>query len=137
MEAGLSGAAAEKIDLEDCSVCLHPVSERPAELIDALIVFFTQQQDVQRAYLVELIDLASGLHTSCLIGIELLSDEDLVIAGTATIIRDIHGCNHPVDILELGSGKRSTISSGLQESDCFYDRSWGAHFVDQEPDRPS
>lgn len=29
------------------------------------------------------------------------SDEDLVIAGTATIIRDIHGCNHPVDILEL------------------------------------
>ncbi len=134
---GAPGVAAEMIDVKDGSLGIRPTSEKPADLVDALIVYFSQQKHVQRAYFAELVDQNSGLPTSWLIGIEMLGDKDPAITGIATIVQDLHRGDRPVDILKLGDGKYSASAYGLDAGDCFYDRSWGAYFVDGESDRPS
>lgn len=134
---GAPGAAAEKIDVKAGSLGIRPTSERPPELIDALTIYFSQQQDVQRAYVAEVIHIGTGLAASWLIAVELLGDETHIVAGIASIVQDLHCGDRPVDILKLGKGKHAATSKGLDTASCFYDRSWGAYFVDRESDRPS
>jgi hypothetical protein len=134
---GAPGTAAEKVDVKEGSLGIRPTSEKPEELIDALIVYFSQQQEIQRAYYAELVDLDTGSPTSWLIGIELQGNEDRALAGIASIVQDLHCGGRPVDILKLGDGKYSAASCGLGASDCFYDRSWGASLIDQTSRRPS
>ena len=127
---GVPGLPAQDNFSEDRSSGIRSTRVRPAEMLNSLVVYFSRQQEVQRAYFAERIDLDTGIPKSWFVGIEVQGEVLQTMTGAATIVQDHQWGDRPIDILPLGDGGFSAGSCGLVEGDCFYVRTSDSIFLD-------
>lgn len=134
---GTVAEQAEEIIVTEGGVGIRAAPEMPTELIDALIVLFSQMHEVKIAYFGESYDVKADTPTSWLICIDVEGDTHRAIQATTTIVQDIRMRDRPVDILRLDTENRSIVARGIGTEGCFYDRSWGARLNDPNSFRTS
>lgn len=96
----------------------------PGKVIDSLIQLFAQHRTVKRAAIACMWELEENAEPVLVIGIEVDGDLDVILRESTAVASATMGVGYPISVFPVGEVD-SLSQYFKQDTESFYDRSWG------------